>query len=166
MDLATQPETIYMLKPCNHWRTEFKVGRYTVLASSYLALSNKNRVPRSSLLPSWGVYLDEGWKNVATSYPKLMIPWPDWGAIPLAQAVKLVQNIESKLQAGAVVEIGCYLGHGRTGTLLACLLVKLEKLKPGESIAEVRRRYCQLAIEVPEQVELIHEYFSTIQSTP
>jgi hypothetical protein len=47
---------------------------------------------------------------------------------------------------GERVEIGCIGGHGRTGTMLACMLV-LNGMKPAAAIKFVHKKYCTEAIE-------------------
>ncbi|EOA93487.1 Dual specificity protein phosphatase 23, partial [Anas platyrhynchos] len=41
--------------------------------------------------------------------------------------------------AGQAVAVHCLLGHGRTGTLLACYLVKARALSGAAAIREIRR---------------------------
>jgi len=110
------------------------------------------------MVPTWGCYLDEDWTKVKTDYSKIVIPWPDCGAINLSMLKSLVQTVREKLEAGETIDIACLLGHGRTGTLLACLLVDIEGLAPDAAISEVRHRHCEHAVEFEEQEELVRSY--------
>ncbi len=53
-------------------------------------------------------------------------------------------------ETGQRVEIGCYGGHGRTGTALACLAVLCGQA-PDEAVSWVRGTYCERAVETDEQ---------------
>ena len=147
-----------MIHSCNHWRNEVKVGPYKVLASSYHAISGKRLKVESSLVPTLGIYLDEGWNNVDTGYPKLIVDRPDCGIIALPDLRSLEQTIKNNLLAGETLGIACYLGHGRTGTLLACLIADIENLAPDLAIKKLRHRYCSYVVEYEEQVELVYSF--------
>ena len=49
-------------------------------------------------------------------------------------------------------------GHGRTGTMLACLLVEVEGLAPDEAIKQARQRYCSRVVESEAQIETVYRY--------
>ena len=50
----------------------------------------------------------------------------------------------------------CQGGHGRTGTALAIIGALSNCIPPGvDPVAEVRRRYCDLAVESAAQIEYI-----------
>jgi hypothetical protein len=147
-----------MLHSCYHWRNEVSIGPYKVLASSFHALFSKQLKAGSSLIPTWGIYLDEGWKEVETGYPKMVVDWPDCGIIELSALKSLVQMTKEKLKAGEIIDIACYLGHGRAGTLLACLISEIEALTPDAAIFQLRQRYCDYAVEYREQVKLVHDF--------
>jgi protein-tyrosine phosphatase len=59
---------------------------------------------------------------------------------------------------GKVVEVGCFGGHGRTGTLLALIIGEVEGLNAPEAIKAIRTRYCDKAVETYDQVEGIARY--------
>ena len=149
------------MKTCLHWREEFKIGPYIFLVSSQYAMTSKRRKAKSKLEPQFGVYLSEIWEGIPLSYPALIIRWPDYGAIELKQLNKLMSKIKEKLDQGLTIDIACIMGHGRTGTLLACLLVELEGMSAEDAIREVRTRHCEYAIECLDQEELIEEFANT-----
>ncbi len=146
---------------CLHWREEFKAGNYTLLVSSYVALDSKFKKARSSLEPQFGVYLDNIWDEVTTPYPKTVIDWPDTGAIELDELNQLVSEIKSMLKQGMVIDIACIMGHGRTGTLLACLLVELEGMGAAQAVTAVRSRHCECAVEFAAQERLVKRFASS-----
>jgi hypothetical protein len=98
--------------------------------------------------PDFGLYLDERWRP---PWPHEYLDWPDFG-VP-DDPVLVVAALESLLdraRAGQRVEIGCYGGHGRTGTALACLAILCGQA-PGEAVGWVRAGYCERAVETDEQ---------------
>ncbi len=78
------------------------------------------------------------------------------GVIPSERLRAVVAEIAQNMDEGRGVEIGCIGGHGRTGTLLAALIARIERRNASEAILAARDRYCVQAIETTAQVELIH----------
>jgi len=120
--------------------------------------------------PDYGFYLDIQWaryfgmltnngegKN-PVPYPATVFHWPDMQAINPAELDHIVRFVRRKLRKGKVVDIACIGGHGRTGTLLAAIIGKEEKLSGKEAIAAVRGRYCRKAIETKGQEILVEHY--------
>ena len=68
---------------------------------------------------------------------ELHLPVPDFTAPTPAQLEQGVAAIETALARGQKVAVHCGAGLGRTGTLLACYLVK-RGLGPDEAIARIR----------------------------
>ena len=133
---------------CRHlnFPVEFN-NNVTVYASSH-----KDREDQDEL-PDWGLYLDTIWKpNSMCGY----IEWPDFD-IPRdwKVAAKMIVDTYRKACAGYWVEVSCIGGHGRTGTVLACMAV-LSGLEPDEAIEFVRTNYCSKAIETNEQKWWVH----------
>lgn len=83
--------------------------------------------------------------------------WPDFGIPYKPQAaISIILNAwEYAYARGWPLEIGCTGGHGRTGTMLAIILVHAEGLMPEEAISAVREEYCPLAIETAAQEEFV-----------
>lgn len=98
--------------------------------------------------PAFGLYLDERWRP---PWPHEFLDWPDFGVpddpVPV---VEVLESLLDRAREGQRVEIGCYGGHGRTGTALACLAV-LCGHAPHEAVSWVRTRYCERAVETDEQ---------------
>jgi len=84
-----------------------------------------------------GLYLDARW---APTWPATVVDWPDLG-LPVddrAATAAIVDAFE-RARRGANVEVGCFAGRGRTGTVLACLAV-LAGVGADEAVAWVRHR--------------------------
>ena len=98
--------------------------------------------------PDFGLYLDERWRP---PWPHEYLDWPDFSVpddpVPV---VGRSSRCFDRARAGQRVEIGCYGGHGRTGTALACLAI-LCGHAPDEPVSWVRARYCERAVETDEQ---------------
>lgn len=104
--------------------------------------------------PDFGLYLDERWRP---PWPHELFDWPDFG-VPAdpASVVVALESLRARARAGQRVEIGCYGGHGRTGTALACLAV-LSGHPAGEAVDWVRSVYCERAVETDQQEAFARE---------
>lgn len=100
-------------------------------------------------IPDFGLYLDDSWRprSIAT-----MIPWKDYGlpTCPWYTAVGAIVEHFDKANEGFSVEVGCIGGHGRTGTVLACMAV-LGGVPGKEAVEWVRDNYCWHAVESEKQ---------------
>jgi hypothetical protein len=106
--------------------------------------------------PDFGLYLDACWSPSCLAY---LLDWPDMG-IPYkwdVAADAIIDTFKKAKNLGMWVEIGCIGGHGRTGTVLACMAV-LAGLSHKQAIKYVRKNYCEKAIEAREQ-EWFVEWF-------
>jgi hypothetical protein len=97
---------------------------------------------------SFGLYMDQWWRP---TWPSEMIGWPDRG-VPARpeQAVGQIERAFARASRGELVEIGCFGGLGRTGTVLACMAV-LAGVAPADAVGWVRRNYDARAVETPAQ---------------
>jgi atypical dual specificity phosphatase len=84
------------------------------------------------------------------------LPVPDFAAPTLAQLEAATATIEQARAAGEPVAVCCGAGLGRTGTVLAAVLVRRGR-PAGEAIAEVRARRPG-SIETPEQEAAVRAY--------
>lgn len=105
-------------------------------------------------VPDFGLYLDARWKP---PWPHDHLDWPDFG-VPSDPALVVAElgSLLERARAGQRVEIGCYGGHGRTGTALACLAVLCGDA-PGDAVGWVRATYCERAVETDEQEAFVRE---------
>jgi hypothetical protein len=100
----------------------------------------------SHVAPDVGVWLDETWSAHGE-----VIDWPDGGVPRDAEAAAgtIVEAFEAARDAKRV-EVGCIAGHGRTGTVLACMAV-LAGVPAEDAVEWVREHYCEKAVEPPYQ---------------
>ncbi|KAM9214660.1 dual specificity protein phosphatase 23 [Leptosomus discolor] len=64
---------------------------------------------------------------------------PDFSPPTPGQIQSFLQLVEEANARGEAVAVHCLLGHGRTGTMLACYLAKARKMNGGDAIREIRR---------------------------
>lgn len=98
--------------------------------------------------PQFGLYLDDVWSPSCLSY---VLAWPDMN-IPKFKdvACHAIVDTFNKARLGMFVEVGCIGGHGRTGTVLACM-ASLAGVPWDECVAWVKENYCPKAVETAEQ---------------
>jgi len=151
--------------PHNHRRDPVQVGQCSglLLGSEYTPSFDIFEPP----VPKLGVYLSSMWKDMFTQpdvygelqffepaqllYPVIVLPVPDGSTTNARTLGWLVSGIVANLDAGNHVEIACVGGHGRTGTLMACVVGRVEALTAKEAILAVRARYCESAVETLSQ---------------
>lgn len=93
-----------------------------------------------------------------TKAPIAFIKWPDMGT-PGAAIFPYAEWIASLLKDGKNVQTGCIGGHGRTGTLLAVVLLAAGVEEYAyDAIRFVRKKYCEFAIESISQEQFIYAY--------
>lgn len=113
-----------------------------VLASGWL-----HRQPGEAS-PDFGLYLDQQW---TPTWPAVMLDWPDFG-VPSDRtaADREIRGALARARAGERVEVACIGGHGRTGTVLACMAI-LAGVPAAEAVEWVRSTYCRRAVQEPSQ---------------
>lgn len=126
---------------CSHNMVEVKINDLTIYASSI-------NDQRTDNIPDWGLYADWIW---TPWWRNEHIDWDDY-RLPTSYETAAEQIVYAydKAKLGHKVEIGCIGGHGRTGTILACMSV-LEGMSPEEAIKHVTSTYCSKAVETWEQ---------------
>ena len=145
------------MSDCHHWRTKVAVGSWQVACSGLLACPPGDVASWESP-PAAGFYLDPAWRDVLADVPwsARFVEWPDRGVIRTQELGLLVGTIAHEMADGRTVEIACVGGHGRTGTLLATLIARLEGLDAASALRIVRERYCTAAIETLGQIALLY----------
>ena len=83
-------------------------------------------------------------------------PIADFTAPTPRQIDRMIQFIEDNVARGRPVGVSCHAGIGRTGTLLACYLVKNGKTAE-EAMQEVALKR-RAAVETEEQKQAVREY--------
>lgn len=151
----------YPFGSCQHPRA-IKIGEYFISASTKIE-SERLPYPDLAINLTGDIHLSPVWSNSSRIkpwglYPEICVKWPDFGIIDTNILRWLVQRVCRASRKGKRVMIFCNHGHGRTGTLLACLMAKLEGLDGETAIMEVRRRYCRMAVENKAQECLVAEY--------
>lgn len=119
--------------------------------------------PTQSPQPDYAVYLDERWASDPTvTWPYRLISWPDFG-LPddVGELFAVIRDIHTRAQAGEVVQIACYGGLGRTGTVLSCLAV-CAGLQSSEAVEWVRATYDRRAVETDAQIQLVESFANTV----
>ena len=102
--------------------------------------------------PSFGLYLDPRWKP---SWPHELIEWPDFGLPADApRAAEQISDAYARATRGEDVEVGCFGGLGRTGTVLACMAT-LAGVATTEALNWVRANYDRHAVETREQEDWV-----------
>jgi hypothetical protein len=133
----------------------------TVLAQGRLDLVPSER-PRP---PDFAIYLDARWRDDPdVAWPFRLIDWEDFG-LPTDEAALFaaVVDLHVRAQSGELVEIACYGGVGRTGTVLGCLAVSAG-VPALEAVTWVRNNYHAQAVETAEQEQLVARFARTLQS--
>jgi hypothetical protein len=96
----------------------------------------------------FGLYMDPHW---APTWPSEMIEWENLGLpIDFEHAARAIRDAYAKAQQGALIEVGCQGGIGRTGTVIACMAI-LAGIPAGEAVTWVRERYLVRAVETRSQ---------------
>ena len=152
---------------CNHFHDPIKVGKYTMYASASTDAPTGLWTPAQR--PDLFIGLSSTWESLLTTIntnvpeftmpptvPYAILSWADQDACPDNILQFVVPKLINRIQNGQAIEVGCMGGHGRTGTLLAILLGKIEKLKPLKAITELRKRYCDSAVESMRQIEQVY----------
>jgi len=116
--------------------------------------------------PDYGLYLDDRWKHRVIPWPHVFVDWDDFG-LPqdersLFDAIRHAWEIA---QTGASIEVGCYVGTGRTGTTVACLAV-LGGVDAANAVVWTRENYDPWAVEGAQQEDLVSRFASWIRDRP
>lgn len=110
--------------------------------------------------------LDVWTKNYSRQLPGIYFPWTDGQAVDLLKLDALMEWINPLITAGKKIEIACIGGHGRTGTLVAAIILyRNPEFTPKAVITAVRNLYCNHAVETYAQIKCLYE-FVNLQPPP
>ncbi|MFG1642355.1 protein-tyrosine phosphatase family protein [Amycolatopsis sp. NPDC049252] len=104
--------------------------------------------------PDFGLYLGTSRlrrkHGGGITWPHEWVTWPDF-LLPAkpAEARRQIKALHARAKI-ETVEVACYGGVGRTGTVLACLAI-LSGVPAGDAVAWVREHYDERAAETPWQ---------------
>lgn len=115
--------------------------------------------------PEFGLYADFSWRP---TWRNEFINWPDFQTpINPDMASNQIISLYGRAVLGTEVEIGCIGGHGRTGTMLACLYCLDEgpDAVASDAVEWVREHYCHRAVEGPKQAWFISLFQSIVWGT-
>ena len=173
---GTSPHKAYKVQTftasCSHYMSEFKLNDTETV---YLtARSQYNKSKDDAVVPTMACYLDTAWLSHSafwftgdasrdddlydkSTVPTMYVNWRDMGTINLRELSQAVIWCLRRVEEGHKLSIGCYGAHGRTGTLLASLLV-YQGSTAKEAIARVRKDHCNKAIETVPQEKLVADF--------
>lgn len=155
--------TTYNYQKCRHYPTESSIeiaDGVTVYPSSMF-----NERKETEFWPDFGLYADKGW---TPQWRNEFIVFPDYGIPKYPIAVTQITSAACRAaDLGQKVEFGCIGGHGRTGTILACMKVwgaerDGNPITPEDAVKWVRSKYCHEAIET-EMQEWWVSYYAHIE---
>jgi len=161
-------------RDCHHWRDTIQVGQYTVTVSASSDGVWGRAHKADALEPDYGLYLANTWagKVVVTpdfprasnliplnhSYPKIIFDWVDYSTPRPTDLLAVFEWVKEQIRDGARIDLGCFGGHGRTGTFLALLIMEFEGLSPADATQAVWDRHCKEAIETVGQENFIYTW--------
>lgn len=139
-----------MSKPGNLWRRVH--GKITKKPTNFGWLINNklagSGMPTSNVEVEW--VQNQGIKSIITmtedplpeSWVKdvkyLHVPTEDLSAPDMEQIDEAVEFIQKRIEEDKPVMVHCAAGIGRTGTILACYLIKYQKMSASNAIKKVR----------------------------
>ncbi|MFJ1732873.1 hypothetical protein [Streptomyces sp. NPDC088254] len=133
-----------------HWRTRYRVGAYEVWGTSLDSEERRRRAP-SAQPADIGLYLDERWRGETDARTPYFVYWPTLEApVERSLLVRRIKEAAVALEGGATVEVACFGGHGRTGTVLSCLDMVLGGATAEAALERIRREYCRYAVGSPD----------------
>ncbi|XP_014817377.1 PREDICTED: dual specificity protein phosphatase 23 [Calidris pugnax] len=88
---------------------------------------------------------------------------PDFTPPTPQQIQSFLQLVEEANARGEAVAVHCMLGHGRTGTMLACYLAKAREMSGDAAIQEIRRLRPG-SIETREQEEAVIQFCQRLRA--
>jgi protein-tyrosine phosphatase len=154
--------------PCCYW-----VEAARLLAGEYPGSFDRGEARRriSSLLEAGVTFvLDltedgelEPYSEFLGGARSIRLPIPDFSAPTVDEMARILDTIDEAVARGDVVYVHCWGGRGRTGTVIACHLVR-HGLEPDAALARVGELLAQTpnagraSPETEQQVALVHSW--------
>lgn len=135
-------------KSCNHVHQKVELPDGTVVRCT--AHHNASKINEK---PDFGLYADSVWVRTC-KWRNEIINWPDMQLpVDFDLAIEQIDDAFLKADKDIHVDIGCIGAHGRTGTILAImvLLATEGSMTASEAVKWVRDNYCSHAIETARQ---------------
>lgn len=156
IDISQGPLAPTKAGPCRHYHQEVYLNDATSVFCSSMNNDRKHG-GETQPVPDFGLYADYGWRPW---WRNEFINWPDFKLpVDYDMAFEQIDSAYQRILKGEVVEIGCIGGHGRTGTMLACLYALANQEMDGSKVIEwVRSTYCPQAIEGVSQEWFVKHY--------
>lgn len=132
---------------CTHRMDNFKFPK----GSTTNVHASKVRKHDGTDTPDLGLYASNAW---TPDCPAIFIPWTDYGLpeVDYGKAARAIKTAFDAAKNGDVVEVGCVGSHGRTGTILACMVILDDPdMTPLGAIAWTRNVHCKNAVECSSQ---------------
>jgi len=102
--------------------------------------------------------LDNGWIN-KMNY--LHVLSDDMGVPTFEDLANSIDFIHERIQNNEPVLVHCLAGMGRTGTILACYMIKYQKMSAEDAIQHIREKR-HGSIQSFVQEEMIYQYAKTL----
>ena len=142
---------------CRHYNIPIEIAKGVVVYPS--SMNNDSPTKRSEdkdpnvIVPDFGLYADSGWRP---AWRNEFVTFPDFGIPKYDVAITQITEAAERAASGERIELGCIGGHGRTGTMLACMFLwgaerDSVPISATEACELVWYFYCDKAIETDEQ---------------
>lgn len=139
---------------------------YTLTDGTVIYLSGSADKKARTWEPDLAVYLAGSWVPQCVAFH---IGWIDYGlpTLPDAEFLKVARIALQSARDGETVEVGCFGGHGRTGTMVAVLdCLSMGRADSQLAIENVRDRHCYKAIENEKQEWFVHYIAAMLNGDP
>lgn len=111
--------------------------------------TGSRNLPYGDLATSMIKYFDLGFAN------ELMVPWPDFGLPAVKDTFWVALHSKILNNNWESVCFHCAMGHGRTGTALCAMLIKVANYSGRDAVMLVRDEYCKNAVETRAQMNYL-----------
>ena len=93
--------------------------------------------------------------KTSSTMPYISVNWSDGEVPPMSK--DFITSLANFVREGNNILVHCVGGHGRTGTLLMCLL--LREGYTGDVLFWLRKNYCKKAVETKRQIEYLQSAY-------